>query len=209
MTRRRLQQIQILVNYLEQGRWLQESHFNFSCRVRSRQEVWASAVKRVESKPILYLEFGVARGESMSYWSRQLKHPAAALHGFDSFEGLPENAGLWHKGQFSTGGIVPKFADPRVRLFKGWFDQTLPAYTFPDHELLLINMDADLYSSTHYVLQHLRPHIRPGTLIYFDEFHCVEHEPRAFAEFIQQTGSQFHAICADEAIVHTLFECVG
>jgi len=190
------------------GRWMEEQHFNFACYVRGRNEVWESVVKRVGSKRILYLEFGVARGQSMRYWSRELRHPETAMHGFDSFEGLPESGGPWNKGQFSTGGLPPDIADPRVRFFKGWFDEVLPTYIVPAHELLVINMDADLYSSTIYVLQHLRPHIKPGTLICFDEFHCVEHEPRAFGEFISQTGLRFRAICADQTLVHALFECV-
>jgi hypothetical protein len=58
-------------------------------------------------------------------------------------------------------------------------------------------MDADLYSSTSYVLHHLRPYIRPGTLIYFDEMNHVEHEPKAFDEFMKGTSLTFRPVCAD------------
>ncbi len=79
----------------------------------------------------------------------------------------------WYKGQFDASGRVPITDDPRVRFFKGWFTQVLPRYYLRAHDVLVINMDADLYSSTIYVLNYLRPHIKPGTLIYFDEMNHV------------------------------------
>ena len=52
-------------------------------------------------------------------------------------------------------------------------------------------MDADLYSSTIYVLNYLRPQIKPGTLIYFDEMNHVDHELRAFDEFTSRNSIKF------------------
>src|SRR4030095_10735776 len=105
------------------------------------------------------------------YWSRALKHPETKLHGFDSFEGLPEDFdmyGPYRKGTFSVQGAVPTIDDARICFFKGWFDEVLPTYSVPEHDVLVINMDADLYTSTICVLHHLRPWIRAGTFIYFD-----------------------------------------
>jgi hypothetical protein len=34
---------------------------------------------------------------------------------------------------------------------------------------MVMIMEADLYSSTAYMLRHLMPHARPGTFFYFDE----------------------------------------
>jgi hypothetical protein len=52
------------------------------------------------------------------------------LHGFDSFQGLPEN---WlpqrPAGCFSLQGLVSELHDDRVTFFKGWFEETLPSYT--------------------------------------------------------------------------------
>lgn len=146
----------------------------------------------------------------MVYWSRSLKHPESILHGFDSFEGLPESSGIWSKGQFNTGGNIPNISDSRVQFFKGWFNQILPTYSVPSgYDVLIINMDADLYSSTIYVLRFLQSYIRSGTFIYFDEMNHMEHEPRAFDEFIDATGRQFKLVSADKSQAFVFLECIG
>ncbi|MDH4188472.1 MAG: TylF/MycF family methyltransferase [Nitrospira sp.] len=137
------------------------------------------------------------------------RDPGAILHGFDSFEGLPEESGPWTKGQFGTNGRIPHTEDPRVRFFKGWFNEVLPTYSLPPHEVLVINMDADLYSSTIFVLRQLRPNIKQGTLIYFDEMNHPEHEPRAFDEFIAESGLKFRVVSADKTLAFVMFECIG
>jgi len=201
--------LQGVVNYLKVGRWMADHDFRFDKRVRDRMDVWASFAPKVANRQVLYLEFGVAAGASMRWWSRTLKHPKAILHGFDSFEGLPEDGGCWIKGQFATGGQIPKIDDARVSFFKGWFDQTLPNYTIPPHEVLIVNLDADLYSSTIYVLRWLRPYLAPGTLIYFDEMNHVDHEPKAMDDFVAESGLKFRPICADKTLAFVAFEIVG
>ncbi|HEV2454320.1 MAG TPA: TylF/MycF/NovP-related O-methyltransferase [Verrucomicrobiae bacterium] len=188
---------------------MRDRGFSFSRRVPSREDVFAAIIDRVKDKRVLYLEFGVANGKSMQYWSRNLKHPEAMLHGFDSFEGLPEGGGPWVKGQFSSNGKIPQIQDSRVRFFKGWFDEVLPTYHVPDHDALVINMDADIYSSTLYVLQHLRRYIVPGTFLYFDEMNHVEHEPRAFDDFVSKSGLNFRPVSADTTLAFVAFECAN
>jgi len=55
------------------------------------------------------LEFGVYHGLSLRKIAQQVATP---IHGFDSFEGLPED---WKpgeaKGSYSTGGRVPTVPD--------------------------------------------------------------------------------------------------
>jgi hypothetical protein len=209
LSHRRLEQIQGVVNYLRVGKWMEEHHFMIPEPVRDRLAVWDVIADRAGQRQVLYLEFGVAGGRSMEYWSSRLTHPGAILHGFDSFEGLPENGGPWSKGQFGTDGAIPQVEDPRVRFFKGWFDHTLPIYSPPPHEMLIVNLDADLYSSTICVLRCLRPYIRPGTVIYFDEMNWVEHEPRAFDDFMAETGIGFRLLSADKTLAFVAFECVS
>ena len=117
------------VNYLWVGRWMADRGFVFpeQVSVSDRTEVFVSIARRVADKKVLYLEFGVAAGESIRWWSSALKNPGSKLHGFDSFEGLPEATWFWTKGEFSTGGKAPKIDDPRISFYVGLFDQTLPA----------------------------------------------------------------------------------
>ena len=135
-----------------------------------------------------------------------VKNPGSKLHGFDSFEGLPEAAGPWKKGQFSTDGKAPKIDDPRISFYVGRFDQTLPAYRPPLHDQLVVNLYADLYSSTIFVLRTLRPHLKSGTYVYFDEMNHVDHEPRAFDEFVAESGLKLCPICADRTLAYVAFE---
>jgi hypothetical protein len=211
MPARMLHQLQMIVNYMKLGRWMSENGFQIERRVPDRFAVFAAVAERVHEKQVLYLEFGVFRGASMRYWSSALKHPEARLHGFDSFEGLPEDFdvdGPYTKGTFDTRGGIPQIDDSRVKFFKGWFDEVLPTYQLPKHEVLVIVLDADLYSSTLCVLRHLRSFITPGTFIYFDDMSRPDHEPRAFKEFISESGLGFRLISADYSLNTVFFECV-
>jgi hypothetical protein len=147
---------------------------------------------------VLYLEFGVAEGASMRYWSRLLDNPESRLHGFDSFEGLPEDWAFgWQAGCFSVQGKPPEFDDPRVELFTGWFTDTLPYYVWPEsYEKLVVCIDCDLYSSASYVLGAIEERISPGTVLYFDEFHHYADELRAFDELAHRTGWSFEILAA-------------
>ncbi|HWD20340.1 MAG TPA: class I SAM-dependent methyltransferase [Verrucomicrobiae bacterium] len=208
MSQPRLNQIQTFANQLHIGAWARQRHYTFAERKRDRTQVWSEMVSRIEGRKVLYLEFGVAAGDSIRWWAQALKDPQATLHGFDSFEGLPEQNGPWFKGQFDAQGRAPALNDQRVTFFKGWFDQVLPTYTPPAHDLLVVNMDADLYSSTIFVLRWLRPLLKPGTLIYFDEMDHVDHEPRAIDEFTTETGWCLRPLAADWTLAHSSFEFV-
>ncbi len=212
LSERTLHRAQMVVNYMRLGKWMRDHGFEFSNRVPHRNAVFEAVARQTRDKRVLYLEFGVFQGASMRYWSNALKHPQAMLHGFDSFEGLPEDfcvGGGYTKGRFSTEGAMPQLDDPRVRFFKGWFDQVLPTYQVPEHDTLVINIDADLYSSTIYVLDHLRPWIKRGTFIYFDDLSRPEHEAKAFDEFLRKTNLKFAPVCADQSLNTAFFECVG
>jgi hypothetical protein len=198
-----------IMKYLSVGAWMHQHGFSDAPRVTRRERVWDRVLQDVCNERVLYLEFGVWQGEATRYWSKALKHPESVLHGFDSFEGLPESAGVWNKGDFAVAGAIPTVDDSRVRFHKGWFDAVLPTYTVPPHDRLVLNMDADLYSSTVYVLRHMRPWIKAGTYVYFDELHHLEHEARALDEFMRETGLRFDVVAADSALSGVCFRCVG
>jgi Methyltransferase domain len=201
-----LGQVDVAVKYAKLGKWMAVHEFDVEQRVRDRDAVFDVMAQRVRDRNVLYLEFGVYQGESMRYWSRALCNPESHLHGFDSFEGLPEDFdGHLVKGYFSTRGVVPQIDDPRVRFFKGWFEELLPTYTPPDHDVLVVNMDADLYSSTATAFRFLGRWIRPGSLLYFDEMSRIEHEPKAFIEFARGSGRRFKPLCADKSLDKVCF----
>jgi hypothetical protein len=141
----------------------------------------------------LYCEFGVYRGETLNFIASQI---AGEVHGFDSFEGLPEDWRQGHeKGTFAVGAL-PRVR-PNVRLHKGWFEDTLPAFR-EQHPgpVAFLHLDADLYSSTRTVLELLGDGIVPGTVIAFDEFFNYpgwrEGEYRAFSEFCRERHVDVH-----------------
>jgi hypothetical protein len=78
------------ISYIETGRWLHEQKLVPQVRVDRTREPFDLIIQQVADQDVLYLEFGVFRGDSIRYWSRRLKNPRAKLHGFDSFEGLPK-----------------------------------------------------------------------------------------------------------------------
>ena len=102
---------------------------------------------------------------------------------------------------------MPKIDDPRVSFFKGLFDQTLPSYEPPKREVVILNLDADLYSSTIYVMRKLRHLMRAGTYVYFDEFVSFGHEERAFREFVDETGTRFKVRGNTRSLDHVMLQC--
>jgi hypothetical protein len=203
---------QMALNYLRLGRWMRAQGFAFQGRVARRFELYDILGARVADRKVLYLEFGVHRGASIEYWSRILRHSEAQLHGFDSFLGLPEDwdvDGGYPKGRFSTGGVAPEMDDPRVVFHVGWFEDTLHGFELPEHDVLVVNLDADLYSSTIFVLRELQDSIRPGTLLIFDDLSRPDDEAKAFGEFMRESGLRFRPVAATWPLSHACFECVG
>jgi hypothetical protein len=96
-----------------------------------------------------------------------------------------------------------------VSFLKDGSTNCLPAITRPAYDVLVVNMDADLYSSTIYVLNYLRRQIKPGTLIYFDEMNHLDQELRAFDEFTSRNSIKVRPFCADSTLAHVTFECTG
>jgi hypothetical protein len=203
-----LKKLNAAMNYLYIGNWMKSRGFQVLRRVDTPNQVFEIAASAIRDREVLYLEFGVWRGESMRTWSGLLRNPGSRLHGFDSFEGLPESwdVGMGEKGKFSTNGAVPVIDDSRVTFIKGYFNETLPHYIPPPHEQLFVTLDADLYSSTRTVLSYLKPHISIGTYLYFDEFQSREHEPKAFGEFLDETGWTFRVVAASRGLSRMLFQ---
>lgn len=137
-----------------------------------------------------YMEFGVFTGGTIRYMAK--KKPNARFHGFDSFEGLPED---WFgmplvKNSFSLKGALPS-VPKHVKLHKGWFNETLPVWCarYPD-KIAFMHIDCDLYSSTVDILENLVHRLQVGTIILFDEYfnypNWQNHEYKAWKEFCEK-----------------------
>ena len=121
-----------VIDYLEAGRWMRAVGVDAARRANRREQLWDIGGRKAGNEKVLYMEFGVYRGGSMKCWGALLQHPESSLHGFDTFEGLPEGWRPWiPKSALSTDGQIPGIADRRVRFFKGLFQETLPRYTPP------------------------------------------------------------------------------
>jgi hypothetical protein len=141
----------------------------------------------------LFLEFGVYNGDSVNCIADAVKN---VVHGFDSFEGLPENWEACKAGQFSRNGKLPEVRN-NVRLHAGWFDQTIPEFIKTHREpIAFIHVDSDLYSSARTILYSLQKQIVTGTIILFDEYfnypNWQQHEYKAFQEFVQDFNIKYH-----------------
>ncbi|MBK8169405.1 MAG: class I SAM-dependent methyltransferase [Sandaracinaceae bacterium] len=130
----------------------------------------------------LAIELGVRHGIS----TRVLAARLPVLHGFDSFEGLPETWVTRRPGAFSTSGELPDLP-PNVELHVGLFSESLPRF-LATHAgpVRFLHVDSDLYSSARTALEHLAPRIGSGCVIIFDEYlghtNWREHEWKAFHE---------------------------
>jgi hypothetical protein len=145
----------------------------------------------------LVLEFGVATGRTLNHFARIFDKQV--VHGFDSFEGLPENwTSRMPKGFFKRNNL-PRVRD-NCKLHVGWFDETLPPFKkeIKDQPIQLLHVDCDLYSSTVTILTALRKNIVPGTVIVFDEYFNYPgwqlDEFRAWQEFVAKNAIKYEYI---------------
>ena len=155
------------------------------------------ALEAVTVENGLHTEFGVFSGTTINHIARRIGQDRH-IHGFDSFEGLPENWGPAAVGTFDKGGEMPE-VDKNVTLHKGWFDDTIDVFLENNPgPMAFIHADADLYSSTKTILSKLRQRIVPGTIIVFDEFinypSWKDHEYKAFMEFVDSNSVGYEYI---------------
>jgi tetratricopeptide (TPR) repeat protein len=140
----------------------------------------------------LAAEFGVRFGTSLNFLAGQL---AQEVHGFDSFQGLPEAWDGVEPGLYTTGGKLPQVG-PNVRLHVGLFAHTLPDFA-AEHPgpIRFMNVDCDIYSSTKTIFDQLADRIVPGTVIVFDEYlmnpNWRDDEFKAFQEAVQEHGWKY------------------
>jgi hypothetical protein len=160
-----------------------------------------------------YLEFGVFTGGTIRFIARRLG--SRAVHGFDSFEGLPEGWGGFNLGRraFDRGGRLPRVPG-NVRLHRGWFEDSLPPWLAANSgPVAFVHVDCDLYSSTRTILTLLAPRLVPGTIILFDEYfnypNWEQHEYKAFQELVAQHRVTYRYLAFARQQVAVAIETIG
>ena len=120
---------------------------------------------------------------------------------YDSFEGLPETSEA--DGPDAARFVGDCVGDPervrevfrrlghpesRLRLHKGWFQDTLPAAK-PDG-IALLHIDADWFDSVLLCLRELYPRVPTGGAVVLDDFGHWEGCREAFYAYCQETGER-------------------
>jgi len=160
-----------------------------------------------------YLEFGVFTGGTVRLIARRVGD--RPVHGFDSFEGLPESWSGFNlgKGAFDLHGRLPR-VPKNVRLHRGWFEDSLPAWLNANPgAVAFVHVDCDLYSATRTVLSLLADRIVPGTVIVFDEYfnfpNWEQHEYKAFQEFAAEHSVKYQYLAFARQQVAVRIESLG
>jgi Macrocin-O-methyltransferase (TylF) len=193
----------------ERQRILDSRAFHGTGRGLGRREHLAHAIDHVIVDG-LWLEFGVSTGASLDFIAGQTDR---LVHGFDWFEGLPEDWVIGSGYRVEPKGSYrgrPAFTRPNVALVEGLFERTLPEF-LRTHQgpVAFVHVDCDLYSSTRVVLEALRDRLVVGTVLAFDELHnypnYAEHEMKALLE-LAATGIEYtylgHTAQATAASLH-------
>lgn len=177
-----------------------------------KQAIWNAALNWLGSEGItdgLVIEFGTNNGGWLKYFVDRLPQ-TFQLIGLDCFEGLPEDwdglpAGsirgygapveLWNDDpkarehivtEVGRGVVFPAPPQSNITIESGLFSDTLPRLVAdgPLSDLRLVHFDADLYISTRPTLDVLCGRLTHRYLILFDEFYSVNHEFKAWNEFV-------------------------
>lgn len=144
----------------------------------------------------LVMEFGVYNGKSIRLIASLVD---SIVHGFDSFEGIPEEWVNERKGSYSAFGVLPEVPD-NVILHPGWFEDSIPEFIKNEKwPIRFINIDCDLYSSTKTIFDLLGPQIVSGSVILFDEFigypTWKDDEFKAFQEATERFNWTYEILC--------------
>lgn len=160
-----------------------------------------------------YLEFGVFTGGTIRFMAKRVG--GRTIHGFDSFEGLPEAWGGFNLGggAFDVKGRLPR-VPANVQLHRGWFEASLPRWLESNlGPAAFIHIDCDLYSSTKTIFTLLRDRIVPGTVILFDEYfnfpNWEHHEYKAFQEFVEERAVTYTYLAFARQQVAVRIDAVG
>jgi hypothetical protein len=159
-----------------------------------------------------FLEFGVYSGGSINLFAKQLQPINEKIYGFDSFEGLKEDW-LTHvflpKGSLSLNKKRPKVLE-NVHLIAGYIQETLEKFLNENKkkQIIFAHMDMDTYESTKFALIKIKPFLKKGSIILFDELYGYpnweKEEYKAFEEVFNKDEFKYVAFCESEVAIEIL-----
>lgn len=203
-------------------------------KAKSKHPIWDVAMENVRKlgDDGTVLEFGTNNGGSLLYFWKNLP-TSYVLHGFDSFEGIPEPwdrlpkgaikghgypSELWSAApemlpdierQVAETGVIPLPPQTNIVIHKGLFAHTLPDVMVGGipKNIRFIHFDADIYMGTRPVLDAICGQMHHKYFILFDELYSVNHEFKAWMEFVEYFGvEQWKVVAISEDGVQTLIE---
>jgi len=148
------------------------------------------------------LEFGVFKGKSINYLANYLNdlNDKRKIVGFDSFRGFSEEwSGVdksYGKDFFDQSGALPK-VEPNVELVDGFIENTLPSFIDRNNfnAVAFIHIDTDTYTPAKIVLDLLKPYLKKGSIVLFDELcgypNWRSHEYKALTEALDESEYEF------------------
>lgn len=174
-------------------------HSEFNKKIRN--VVWEEIAKFLgTSSKIIYIELGVWEGYSINYFSKLFTNKESKFIGFDTFTGMPEKWRHMDVGHYDQSENLPKFADDRIKLYKGVFQDTLDNYlknlNLDKETKILINFDCVLYTSTLFCLTKIEHYFKDYFFV-FDEFYGDE--CRAFKHFVDSYKKDFELIVGSKS----------
>jgi hypothetical protein len=177
-----------------------------------------------QTNPGPIYEFGVYKGKSMLFLRNVPQFKNSMMYGFDSFEGLPDEAPEageqknWPKGSFNAGDIrqklLPKLGGPsKVKFVKGFYNETLTPELVKENKMMpaaYVDIDADLYVSSKQALTWVFEHglAVPGTFFGYDDWWINPCSPGGEnLSPLETSEGKAHAEIANEFGV--VFRCVA
>lgn len=155
----------------------------------TREDLWELMRSRLGSGRVRGAEFGVAWGYGSGWWLDHVDDPAFRWDGFDRFTGLPR---AWRKldaGHFDADGTPPPIDDSRVTWHVGDVEDHIDDLEInrTQTDQLVILFDLDIFEPSLVAWEYLRPHLRSGDILYFDEAYDSD-ERRLLDEHVLVAG---------------------
>jgi O-methyltransferase len=166
-------------------------------QARQKNLVRLGDIVVAEDIPGDIVECGVLDGgtAALMAWATRDATPVRPVHLFDAWEGLPDTtpedgdpSAVW-SGQVVGSptralAVMKKLgiAEDRVRVHRGWFEDTFPHMNVS--QAALVHVDCDFYAPTKLCLDTFYPLLAPGGMMQFDDYAAFSGCHKAVDEFI-------------------------